>query len=411
MTLLATLANAMSMSYVSNNGATTSIQILNVGSGPFETKNAKNFQYELRDPFIGVQGTGPCRNIYAPSVVQNGPGCYNVYFGGWDGTPLSPRPYICHDQVSITVTEDNFATMNPHYLVVRNGPVNLLNNPNVIRYSNSNQSGEMWAMVYTQLPYSPILNKPGISRSLDGVVWSPSEGGSFLNMNGYPNGWANADVNGGNVLVTEDDGKSFHLFFIDFKHFPGIYHATSEDLQNFYFRNVAVANGLIVNDVKKINGQWVMAMHENGANIYVSYGEGNLSSGVFSAPVLLLPHFSSSDVFIVSVSLVVGDNERLMGVLYGATNDPHLMGNAIYAAWLQRRVLFINSDNTTYWGLGDASRGVGPTMSVIDVNEKEMVGRFWVYEADYDTSSNTGTLLYVSDEVTVRAGDIWQLQP
>jgi hypothetical protein len=411
MALLAAVASAMSISFVSNNGAPSSIQIMNVGSGRFNANNAKNFQYDLRQPFIDVQGSGPCRNIYAPSVVQNGPGCYNVYFGGWDGTPLSPQPYICHDQVSVTVTEDNFATMNPHYLIVGNGPVNLLNNPNVIRYRPSSSGHETWAMVYTQLPYSPVLNKPGISHSSDGVVWSPGQGGSFLNMSGYPNGWANADVNGGNVLATEDEGTTFHLFFIDFKHFPGIYHATSQDLQNFYYRNVAVANGLIVNDVKKINGQWVMAMHENGANIYISYGQGNLSSAVFSAPVLLLPHFSSSDEYIVSVSLVVEDGERLMGVLYGATSDPRLTGNAIYAAWLQLRVLFKSADNTTVWGLGDASRGVGPTMSIVDVNEPAMVGRFWVYEADYDPRSNTGSLMYVSDEVTVRAGDIWQLQP
>ena len=41
-------------------------------------------------------------------AVNNGDGTWNVYFGGWDGVSS------CHDSVSIVVTEDTFATLNPH---------------------------------------------------------------------------------------------------------------------------------------------------------------------------------------------------------------------------------------------------------------------------------------------------------
>jgi hypothetical protein len=410
--LAAAVVSAMSISFVENNGATNVFQMNGVGAGAFDPNNLKNWQYDQRQPFIGIQGSGQCRNIYAANAVQNGQGpCWNVYFGGWDGTAESPPPYICHDQVSITVTEDAFATMNPHYLIVENGPVNLLNNPSVIRYRepSPNSSAAAWAMVYTQLPYAPVLNKPGISFSADGVTWSPGQGGKFISMYDYPNDWSAADVNGGNVLAHDPvEGQLFHLFFIDFKNFDGVYHATSTDLQNFYYKSVACPGGLVVNDVKKINGYWLMAMHENGPNVFFSVSL-NLSSP-FSPPVVLFPHFSAQDSFMVSITLVVDRDTTLLGALYGATDESALMGNHIYAAWLQRRVLFKSIDNaTTVWGLGAASRGLGPYSSVIDINAPAMLGRFWVYEADFDPTTESGTLLFVSSAVTVRSGDIWEL--
>lgn len=49
-----------------------------------------------------------------------------------------------------------------------------VNNPSGIKRADGG-----WAMLYTQLPKTPAppLNKPGLSTSVDGVVFDPAAGG------------------------------------------------------------------------------------------------------------------------------------------------------------------------------------------------------------------------------------------
>src|SRR6202012_4099841 len=88
------------------------------------------------------------------------------------------------------------------------------------------------------------------ATSSDGVNWSPSSGSSnyLLNMNGYPN-WANADVNGGNVTYKHSAGI-WHLFFIDFTNFNGVFHATSSDAVNYTYQDQVLNNALVPQDLK-----------------------------------------------------------------------------------------------------------------------------------------------------------------
>ena len=82
-------------------------------------------------------------------------------------------------------------------------------------------------MVYTQEhpvgggicskpPCGPMVNKPGLSSSTDGVAFSPNTGGAnYLEVRGYPDNWTRADVNGGNVLLPVN--STLYLFFVDFE--------------------------------------------------------------------------------------------------------------------------------------------------------------------------------------------------
>ena len=67
------------------------------------------------------------RNIYNANCVNNGRDDWNVFYGGWDGVDS------CHDSVSVSVTEDSFATMNAHVPVISTGSTHNLNNPSATK--------------------------------------------------------------------------------------------------------------------------------------------------------------------------------------------------------------------------------------------------------------------------------------
>lgn len=401
---------AWKFSKTGNDGRGGAFTVTGVGAGAFAPALLKNWVFDMRFPLMAPQGGGGCRNIYAANVVSNGPGCFNAYFGGWDGVAS------CHDSVSVAVTETNFATINQHVPQIATGADVHVNNPSVAVERSSGQ----WYMVYTQLPPgSPARNKPGISQGPDGVSWSPNAGGAnFLAVTNYSN-WSNADVNGGNVLFIDAEG-TFHLYFVDFTSPAGgsVFHATAPASwaapRSMSFRGVLIDSsaGLrIVNDVKPVGGAFLMVLHANGPEVFISFAASPY--GPFSAPAVLFSHLSAEDAFIVSISLVVDEAQsRVMGALYGASATAALDTNAIFAAWLQRRVLFKSADNATVMGLGAAARALGPDSVVLDTNfPSSMQGRFFLYDADFDPSSGGGgALLGVSELLTVFNGDVWQLQ-
>ena len=405
--MLAAAACAWTFSKVGNGSQGSAFTIQGVGAGAYSPLLFKNFLHDARFPLMAPQGSGRCRNIYAANVVNNGPGCFNVYFGGWDGVAS------CHDSVSVAVTETNFASINAHVPQISTGSDEHANNPSVVV-----SAAGQWYMVYTQLPYgSPPRNRPGISQGPNGVSWTPSAGGaSFLQITNYSN-WPNADVNGGNVLFLGADG-TFHLYFNDFQAPAGsVFHATAPPSwaapRSMQFHDVLVdsRSGVrIVNDVKLVGGSILMALHANGPEVFVS--SASSPYGPFTSPAVLFAHFNSQDEYIVSISLVVDEaRTTVLGALYGASSTTALDTNSIYAAWLQRRVLFKSLDNTTVMGLGAAARAQGPDAVVLLTDfPTSLQGRFWLFDSDYDESSGAGTLLSVSAPVTVSDGDIWQLQ-
>ena len=391
-----------SFTKIGNNGNTNTIQINDIGSDKFNTTKMSNWHYDFRYPLIPPLRTGKYQNIYAPSIVNNGATNFNIYFGGWDGVN-SP-----HDSVSITVTPNLFNTFNPHYPQIATGQFNELNNCNSIKVNDT-----FWVMLYTCLPNGSRKNKPGYATSKDGVSWTPNSGtpNYFISMSGYPYNWSNADVNGGNVIYYDDINDKYHLYFIDFaqENAHSVFHAVNNNnLKDWEFQNVALNEPhKVVNDMKRINGHYLMGLHYNTQHVWYSINDRNLT--VFPESQVLFDNLGDDDKYITSMGWVVDEiGDRLMGALYGASNISALTQNAVFGIWLQKQVLFISDDNKTVWGIGDASRGYGPDNIMIDVNEKSLNGKFYLYDTDYVDVDNRGTLIEVSNDVVVNGGDIWQ---
>jgi hypothetical protein len=437
-------ARAWTFSKTSSGGgaAAGTLTLSGVGAGPFDPSRVSNWLRDERAPLIAPRATpakGFCPgNIYAASAVNNG-GAVNVFFGGWDGVSS------CHDSVSVAVTEDDFENFGAHVPAVATGAEMHVNNPSAIKLPD-----DSWGMLYTQLPTAPAapLNKPGFSTSADGVAFAPGAGGAaqLVTMRGYA-GWETADVNGGNVLVyapsggrgssrsstrgnsstgsSGGGGGSFHMYFVDFAaRNHSVYHATADAGNRvagaplaFSFAGVALQErGRIPNDVKLINGHWVLGLHANSQQTYMSSVSGGVDGGIGGGPPsswpasrVLFRHRDAADNYIVSVGLVTdGAATTLRGALYGAGAVPQLNNNRVFATWLQRRAIFRSSDNTTVWGLGDATSAHGPDKAVLRTNAASLAGRWFLHDTDYVDEASPGTLLAVSPQVTVATGDVWQ---
>ncbi len=380
--------------FISNNNVYRQNEIRNVGSGTFNPNKITNWNYDERNPIIVAQPGGNS-NIYAPSIQANG-GAWNVYFGGWDGTTDG------HDRISVTVTNDNFLTFNPHALMIDKGVMIHMNNETVIKTADG-----IWRMFYTTYGGSPAINKPGYATSSNGVNWTPSSGNAsyLLNMSGYTN-WNNADVNGSNVLYYENG--TYHLYFNDFNytstgHAFAVHHATSTDMVNFSYTGDVLNEALMAQDVKKFtynsSSYYLMTMHANSNQLRYSVGTSPVN---FAASQQLTANLGAADQYITAAGFVT-QNNRLYGVLYGAGPVPTLDHNAIHAKWLQKKVLFISDGTGAQWG--DIEKAYGPDRIKLYMNTDIETGHFYVYDTDGTT------LLYTSPRVTMRSGDIWEYRP
>ena len=73
-----------------------------------------------------------------------------------------------------------------------------------------------------------------------------------------------------------------------------------------------------------------------------------------------VPSLFISSYFPVSLRSVLFDHQV-----------PQLDNNRVFAAWMQKQVLFLGSDGTV-WGLGDAERALGPNAVEMDVNADKL---------------------------------------
>lgn len=377
--------------FIGNNNVYQQNEIRNVGSGAFNPNKIGNWNYDARNPIIVAQPGGNS-NVYAPNIVDNG-AAWNIYFGGWDGTTDG------NDRISVTVSNDNFLTFNPHSVMINKGVMIHVNNETVIKKPDGS-----WLMYYTTYGGSPLINKPAYATSGNGVNWTPSAGNAsyLIGMSGYSN-WNNADVNGSNVIYYE--GGVYHLYFNDFNyistgHAFAVHHATSTDMVNFTYTGDVLNESQVAQDVKKFtyngSGYYLMVMHLNGNQLRYSLGTGPAS---FAASQQLTTNLGSADQYITSAGIVTKNN-RLYGILYGAGPVSSLDHNAIHAKWLQKKVIFISDGTGAQWG--DVERAYGPDRIKLYMNTNIETGRFYVYDTDGTT------LLYTSPRVTMRSGDIWE---
>lgn len=379
-----------SFHFTGNDGATGLTAVDDVGSEEVDRPDQlQHWDYDARGIVI-APSPGPNQNIYAPSVVYRGGRSWDVFFGGWDGSPTG------NDRIYRTTSPDDFATIGPHSLVIDHGVYIHTNNDCVVQLAAAD-----FRMMYTT--YDGSTNKPATSQSSDGQTWNPSSGtaAALISMTGYPN-WAGADVNGGNVIYREPSG-TWHLYFDDFQSFPGVHHATSTDFVHFTYVGKLLPDAMVMNDFKAFTyggtTYYVGAYHFNTDKIWTTVSTSLVTA---PAPQVAFTNAGAADRYMVAVGLVQ-DGKRLYGALYGAGAVGSLDQNRIFAAWLQKKVLFTNA--SVRWG--DIEHGVGPDKLVVYSAEPNSVetGRFEVYDTD-------GTsLLYRSPVVTMRAGDTWRYEP
>jgi hypothetical protein len=200
-------------------------------------------------------------------------------------------------------------------------------------------------------------------------------------------------------VILRDASGTWHLFFDDFNNFPGVQHATGTDSVNYSYVGDALQASVIMNDLKAFNSggttYYVGAYHFNTQNIWTTVGT-DLTN--LPQPQVAFTNQGAADSYMDSAGLVQ-DGSRIYGILYGASGSSTLLGNQIYARWLQKKVIFENA--SIRWG--DVEQGFGPDQIHLYMAQGQNVvtGRFAVYDTDGTT------LLYHSPKVTICAGDVW----
>ena len=157
----------------------------------------------------------------------------------------------------------------------------------------------------------------------------------------------------------------------------------------FAYQGVALSEaGRIVNDLKLVNGYYLLGAHCNGQSVYYS---ASTTPYHFPPTKKLFSHRNSADDHMVSLGFVIDHTAtRVLGALYGAGATSALDNNRVFAAWLQRHVLFVGADDEVVWGVGDADRALGPDVVSMATNRKELSGKFMLYDTDYVNATARG---------------------
>lgn len=372
-----------------------------VGAGPFTPRywqaGTLNWVPDAQEPLLEPK-PGKMRNIYAPSVVEMPEG-WRLFYGAWDGVPTG------NDRIYSADSKDLVTFRNRH-TVIEHGAFTHVCNVNALRHVDGSYS-----MVATACPDRLGLNKPIFFTSPDGKTWNGSpepyvaQERDLADVVGYPQ-YANADINGMNVLLREDG--AYRLYFGDFKQFRGVYRATSRDGRKYRYEGKVLDGQFAVNDVKRLRAEgadwYLMGLHMNGDRLWYSLSQNGLD---FPPTQELFRQRTAADRYIVALGWVVrGEPDapgwQVLGVLYGAGADPGLASNRIFARWLQRRAVFVAEDGTRL----EATAARGPDAQVFTLGErKQLRGRFEIYAED------GRTLLGRSKPLLITPGDIHSLSP
>jgi len=378
--------------YVNNNSqfkSSNTNEIRGTSASAFNPNHLAEWHFDVRKPLLDAP------NIYAPSIVKDNGSNWKIFYGGWDYANST------HDNIYNVQSNDNFSTFTNKSLVVSNLPYKHANNASVIKDNNK------WKMLYTVLKDTIPNNRNTTfyGTSDNGLIWNFNYEISMSNYNILVNNtihtWQNADVNGSNVLFKDDAGL-YHMYFINYD-IPNfhVFHATSPDFINYNYVGIAQEKTMIPNDLKsfQFNNQkkYLLASHLNNDKIELTLSDNLNSFPVNPNKILSEDPDNPNDQYITSVGLI-SDNNILMGLMYGASSNSQLMDNKIYAAWLQKKVIFKN--NFVQWG--DRENAYGPDTTLLYLDSQVETGKFYIYD------EGTGTIpIFESPEVTMKSGDIW----
>jgi hypothetical protein len=288
-------------------------------------KATLHFVPDIRSPLLAPRD-GKFRNIYAPSVIRLGDR-WRVFFGGWDGSDSG------NDCIYSIDADADFLKFDHRRTVIDHGDFRHVCNVNVVPTPLG------YTMACTAFPDARGLNKPVTFFSKDAETWSASTPSPehVITMSGYA-GFDAGDINGMNVLLY--DGHALRLYFGDFRNGDKTLRASSKDGRAFSFDGVVLQPSSLVNDVKSIRARggekWtLMALHRNTSHLFFSLTR---DPGQFPNQQTLLTSRGDAEQFITSVGLIT-DDDRVLGVLYGAGAAASLDANRIFARWLQKKVV------------------------------------------------------------------------
>jgi hypothetical protein len=371
------------------------LEIQGLSAGAFNPqywqKNTLNWVPDVREPVFAAQQMGTYRNIYAPWPLEQ-PGGWRLFYGGWDGQEV---PY---DQIYSSTTAD-FLSFGTRDHIISNGAFLNVNNVNVQRSAD----GSLHMICTGGQAANSGGDKPLYFSSADGTTWngSPEPYAAQLSdiipaIEGYSS-FNSGNFNGANVLLQDKGG--WVLYFADWNNGFNIYRATAAALPNFHFQGTALNTGHLINDVKKfvVNGTdwYVGGLGHNEQTLWYSISNDGVT---FQPEQVLFKQLSASDYWIVTIGFVVREN-RLLGVLYGASAVETLDQNEIFGRWLQKQVLL--TDPT---GNGNSAQGgYGPDRQWFQLPASATLhGTISVYAED-------GITPLASGSVDVAAGKSYQL--
>ena len=250
-------------------------------------------------------------------------------------------------------------------------------------------------MVYTE--DNSNINKPGVSLGTNGIDWQPNTGGrTFLIMQGYP-GWgtptSGADVNGGNVIHFDASNNTWHFLFTDVKQLSqhSVFHATGEYGLGgaFVYKGIAVSQpGLIVNDIKRVNGHYIIGLHTMARTLTLRRPPPQQ----LSQPQSCFSHMKELRTDTLRVGLVVDSTgTKLLGALYGAGAVPTLTTIASLPNGC-RSARFMSDEGEVLWS---SKSSVGPNAQIlrpVPGQDQQYTGRFHVYDVDHVDHDAPGTL-------------------
>lgn len=415
------------------------IQGKNGGIGPDDfdpvTNKLENcyWVYDIRYPLISHY------NAYAPSIVKNGDQVYNIYFGGQLEKPAgSENP---HDEIYIQDTPDDFISFNAPVKQIHYTGGEHANNPNVIKFQSTDGTNTSikWYMVFTFLKIlqSPFINRPFVSRSTDGASdWTPNYAETGLTIDDNSE-FINGNIDGGCGLYYDSSNNKYNYFYTvmdSTNPWPGnIYLATGTDGTYYDYAGIVLdkditpgkTGGFFVNDVKKINNQFIMLTHypvDTSVYYNILDTDGDYPKTSLAPTKLFSSIPGATQGYYISTCTMVVDgeyndeNKKLRGVVYGAGSNK-LDDNKLYAAWLQKKVLFQTKDGSQVWGYNKvypwlATRSYGPDNAYImtpTIDEEGVQGNFLIFGEGTEPDETLSNYLWKSDDCTVHSKSIIEL--
>jgi hypothetical protein len=292
---------------------------------------------DVRAPMFAAQTTGPYQNIYAPWPLEQANG-WRLFYGGWDGQDV---PF---DQI-FSVTTSDFLSFQNRNLVIAHGAFENVNNVNVQQLPDGSMH-----MICTAQPIYPS-NWPAYFSSPDGVTWNGSlepyeaQLADIIDIQGYAE-YQSGIFNGANVLFRDNNSWVFYFLGPDNNNNWQVFRAVGDSPHTFQLTGIALPMGDEPNDVKKFvvgsQSWYLMGLMSNAPQLWYSLSNDGLT---FLPEQTLFPHQSLQDLSMDSLGFVTSGS-RLLGVLYGAntgSRDNQQADNKIFARWLQKRVVFIDS--------------------------------------------------------------------